>query len=124
MEFEAFIYQWINESLVNGFPSKVKAFSFNLYERSTNFGFELVGTSEFDEEDADWVCEEVFEPKQRQIDIPVSYSGKSWQQCLEKMKSLVLSYLETDEPGAVVLKQAQGVGIGFVDGDMDLLTKL
>jgi len=123
MEFEASIYQWVNESLANGLPLKVKAFSFNLYETGVNFGIELVGTSEFDEEDADWACEEVFEPKQRQIDIPLSYSGETWQQCLEKMKSLMLVYLETNELGAVVLKQAQGVGIGFVDGDLELLTK-
>ena len=42
-------------------PPQVKAFSFNLYETSTNFAVELIGTSEFDEKDTDGVCKEIFE---------------------------------------------------------------
>ncbi|MBB5320167.1 hypothetical protein [Marinobacter oulmenensis] len=124
MDFEQTLYEWINKSLVNGVPSQVKAFSFNLYETGSNFGIELIGASEFDEADPDWACEEVFEPEQRQLDIPLAYSGENWEQCLENMKSALSGYLQTNEPGAKVLKQAQGVGIGFVDGDLEVLTKL
>lgn len=121
MEFEAAVYRWINESLSGGSPAHVKAFSFNLYETDVGFGIELIGASEFSPDNADWACEEVFEPKQRRINIPLSFSGESWQQCLEKMKSIISSYLQTGESGAKVLNQAQGVGIGFVDGDLEIL---
>ncbi len=123
MAFESILYEWINKSLIDGKSSAVKAFSFNLYETGSNFGIELIGASEFDEDDPDWACEEVFEPEQRRLSIPLAYSGESWEQCLKKMKSAISGYLQTDEIGAVVLKQAQAVAIGFVDGDLDVLTK-
>lgn len=121
MEFESSLFEWINESLANGVPSDVKAFSFNLYETRSHFGLELIGASEFDEADPDWVCEEVFEPAQRQLEIPLAYSGNTWEQCLENIRSAVSRYLQTNEPGAVVLRRARGVAVGFVDGDLEIL---
>lgn len=123
MAFESTLYEWINQSLIDGKASAVKAFSFNLYETGSNFGIELIGASEFDEDDPDWACEEVFEPEQRRLNIPLAYSGESWQQCLKQMKSAISGYLQTNEFGAVVLKQAQAVAIGFVDGDLEILAK-
>ena len=54
----------------------------------------------FDEEDPDWPCEEVWEPEPRGIDIPVAYSGDTWEACLATLKALVLKQLETDSPAA------------------------
>ncbi|BCV35900.1 hypothetical protein [Shewanella chilikensis] len=124
MEFESRLFEWINQALADGMPPRVKAFNFNLFETGPDFGIELIGSSEFDEADSDWACEEVFEPKQRQLRIPLSYSGGDWEQCLESMKAAIQVYLQTDEPGAAILHQAEGIGIGFVDGDLELVARL
>lgn len=121
MNFEKTFREWANKSLAEKIPANVKAFSFNLYETGVDFGIELIGAGSFDVNDPDWATDEVFEPSQRRLEIPVSFSGETWEQCLENMRKLVFSYLNSNEPGAKVLNQGQGVGIGFVDGDLRLL---
>ncbi|TQV88228.1 hypothetical protein [Aliikangiella coralliicola] len=121
MNFEKQFYQWINQSLTGEIPPDVRAFSFNLFETGENFGIELIGASEFDKHNSDWACEEIFEPKLRQLAIPLSYSGNSWEECLEKMNKLCIEYLNSGEPGANILNRSQGIGIGFVDGELALL---
>ena len=112
-------------------PSDIKAYAFNLIDFgfSTHTGdsaevlsgIELVGCSQFDRDDPDWACNEVFEAYPRSIDIPASVSGPTWELCLKNMMPLVAEYLERGSQGAHVLKAAKGVGIGFVDGDLELI---
>tara|TARA_R110002095_G_scaffold215691_3_gene210626 strand:+ start:24873 stop:25265 length:393 start_codon:yes stop_codon:yes gene_type:complete len=123
MDFEADFNHWLNSCLTEELPADVEGFCFNLYETVHGFGVELVGTSEFDEENPDWACEEIFEPKQRKLDIPIDYSGSHWEQCLETMIVLVEKYLKSNEAGVTGLKRAKGLGIGFVDGDLQLLAR-
>lgn len=127
MDFESDFESWLNESLAQEIPSSVKAFSFNLYEPAfidgVKFGIELIGSEAFDENDPDWACEEVWEPKTRGIYTPISYSGDTWEVCLEKLKALVIKQLGTDSPSIQLLKSKQGVGIGFVDGDLEIIWK-
>jgi hypothetical protein len=123
MNFEQAFREWANRSLTEKIPAEVKAFSFNLYETGVDFGVELIGASHFDVSDSDWACDEVFEPSQRRLEIPLAFSGEKWEQCLDNMRKLVSSYLNSNEPGAKVLNQAQGVGIGFVDGELHLLKR-
>lgn len=123
MEFQVTFKNWINESLSCDLPSTVGAFCFNLFETGIDFGIELVGCPSYDENDPDWACDEIFEAKQRSIDIPLAYSGENWEECLEKMKELTVSFMCSNEPGAKVLNKAGAVGIGFVDGDLEILSK-
>ena len=127
MDFEKVFETWLDESLSQEIPKSVVAFSFNLYEPAfiddVKFGIELIGAEAFDEDDPDWACEEAWEPKARGIDIPVSYSGDSWEECLEKLKALVQKHLENNSSFVQVLKSKEGIGIGFVDGDLEILWK-
>jgi hypothetical protein len=41
--------------------------------------------------------------------------------CLLKIKLLVVRFIESNDPGAAVLKLVKGVGVDFVDGDLELL---
>ena len=125
MDFEAQFTAWLTDSLSQSIPDFVRAFSFNLYEPAmvdgVAFGIELIGSGEFDENDPDWPCDEVWEPETRGINIPVEYSGDIWEECLQKLKALVITKL--DSPSMAELKTAQGVGIGFVDGDLEVIWK-
>ncbi len=127
MNFEEQFAAWLHESLAEDIPSDVEAFCFNLYEpagqRDVKFGIELIGAGRFDETDPDWPCDEVWEPQRRGISIPRAYSGEDWEQCLGKLKALLERQLAGSLPGVAPLKRARGIGIGFVDGDVEIVWK-
>ncbi len=92
MKFDQQFENWVKKSLNSELPNNIKAFSFNLYEpalvEGVKFGIELIGAGAFDLENPDWACEEVWKPENRQLFIPIKYSGDTWELCLEKMKWL------------------------------------
>jgi hypothetical protein len=127
MNFEQHFVSWLHKSLSENIAFDVQAFCFNLYEpageRDVKFGIELIGAGSFDEEDSDWPCDEVWEPATRGISIPVAYSGLEWEQCLGKLKALVKTQLKGSSAAIAPLKESQGIGIGFVDGDLEIVWK-
>ncbi|MFN2393998.1 MAG: hypothetical protein ABR566_18815, partial [Pyrinomonadaceae bacterium] len=80
-----------------------------------------IDANAFDLENEDWACEEIWEPQSRQLSIPLNYSGDSWQECLETMKNLTIRFLNSDSNAAKKLKSKEGVGIGFVDGNLEII---
>ncbi|MEJ2613067.1 MAG: hypothetical protein P8179_24185 [Candidatus Thiodiazotropha sp.] len=127
MDFENTFESWLSNSLSQEIPDSVRAFSFNLYEPAlvddVKFGVELIGAESFNEDDSDWACDEVWEPTTRGINIPITYSGNSWETCLERLKALVIKHLSTDAAYSMKMKSKQGVGVGFVDGDLEIVWK-
>lgn len=78
---------------------------------------ELVGTSEFDAEDEDWACGEVFDTREN----PFSWEeGTDWETAASRVVSLVKEYLEKGKY-AEQLKTCQGIGVGFVDGNIEIV---
>lgn len=127
MDFEQTFASWLTSSLEEELPGSVKAFSFNLYEPAlvdgVKFGIELIGAGEFNKDDPDWACDEVWEPETRGINIQVAYSGDQWEQCLQNLKALLIRTLDSDSPAVRKLKSSQGIAIGFVDGDLEIVWK-
>ena len=137
--FERKFYDWVNKGLSKKLPKNINAYCFNLHQypwfakTDPLYGVELIGAPVFDMSDPDWPCNEIFETKPRSIKIPYEYSaehytgnsrsGEHWKECLEKMKKLVTAYLATNETGASILNAADGIGIGFVDGQVHNLPK-
>ena len=125
--FELNFFHWLDNAAKENVPTSLKAFSFNLFNYpyepglECKFGVELIGSGEFDEDDEDWACAEIWEPKKRELEIPVSYSTESWEECLNKVGNLVAEILESNSHLAKFLKQGCAVGIGFVDGSLKLL---
>ena len=124
-QFEEHFEHWLSSCLSGGCPSEVVAFTFNLFEQEiegSRFGIELVGTSEFDPADSDWACSEVWEPSQgRSIAIPILFCTSDWQVCLAEMTTLIVAISTTNTRLGFILKSVEGVGIGFVDGDLNLI---
>lgn len=123
--FEHTFATWIAEAVATGLPPEVKALSFNLYEPAgepgVRFGVELIGADRFDEADPDWACDEVWEASPRGISIPEQYSGDTWERCLEKMVDLVRRQVGENSTIATAVRTVQGVAVGFVDGDLELV---
>jgi hypothetical protein len=123
MAFEKDFKAWLMASTSTAIPASVRAFSFNLCELDDDgspFGVELIGSSEFDSEDGDWACDEVWAAIPRMIEIPVAFSSSSWEGCLAAVKRLVVAAIEEDGAGEV-LKTREAIAVGFVDGDLDLV---
>ena len=114
------VEKWLNGILEQTIPAEVVALNFNLYEDGgNNWSIELVGTESFDLEDEDWCCDEIFDFGTRET--PLSWNEKkAWNEILNEMMQIIKKYLEQ---GAYshILKNYQGVGIGFVDGDTEIL---
>lgn len=110
-------YDWLDNILQGELSDEIKAINFNLYEdENDKWSIEMVGTSEFDENDEDWVCYEVFATR----DDPFIIVRKSdWETIETFFIGLVKEYL-ADGKYAYKLKQYQAVGIGFVDGDLHI----
>lgn len=114
------IEAWLNVVLEQDIPSSVAAFGFNLYEDGNNaWSMELVGTESFNPENEDWICEEVTDFETR--DDPFAWEQEAgWKEILEEVILVLKEYLENGLY-ANLLKSRCGVGVGFVDGDVEIL---
>ncbi|BFT72503.1 hypothetical protein [Paenibacillus sp. P36] len=102
-------------------PKGIKAFNFNLYEGSEDtYDIQLIGSDEFNEDDSDWACTDYFTSEEDICYIKRTESIQYWDQGLNYITLLVERYLKEGEY-ANILKSASAIGIGFVDGDIDIL---
>jgi hypothetical protein len=105
---------WLDQQSARA-PEEIIAFSINLYE--SPFAAELVGSTFYDAEDADWACEEAFVPELRRFELPPSAFGQSWEEALKQVCAMMQRYLNQSAHGAR-LRRAVAVTVGFVDGDL------
>lgn len=118
------ISEWLDNILEDisntGIPDDVIAFGFNLYDDDgDNWSMELIGTSEFDTDDEDWLCNEVTDFDTR--DVSFQWCRKAeWEEILNDVVCFLKKYLESGKY-ADVLKAKSGVGVGFVDGNVEIL---
>jgi hypothetical protein len=112
--------KWLDSNLEK-LPSDVVAVNFNLYEGSNQtYDIQLIGTDKFDEADEDWVCEEIFTTGEDVFFIPRTEDIEDWEDGLSFITKMIEEYLENGKY-ADVLHGLQAVGVGFVDGDIELL---
>ena len=112
---------WLDRHLSKGLPDGIIAVNFNLYEGSgQTYDVELVGCDSFDEDDEDWVCDEVFTTRDDLFCLERTDDISGWEQGLACVTDFVEKYLS--EGGfASILKKYEAVGIGFVDGDIEIV---
>ncbi len=110
--------KWLDAALEQKLPEGIRAFNFNLYEDGNDtWSIELVACDQFDAEDQDWACSEIFATREE----PLTWvEAAGWETILSKGCTLVELYLEEGRY-ARLLKESQAVGVGFVDGDIELI---
>ena len=107
-------FEWLDLILKNELNSEIKAINFNLYEDTDNkWSVELVGTFSFDKDNDDWACDEVFTTRDQPFVIECE---SDWKLVETFFIGLVNEYLSSGK-----LKEYQAIGIGFVDGDLQIL---
>ena len=125
--YEEFAH-WLDDILENNeMPAETKAFCFNLYEESDEehiYGVQLIAAGEFDPEDkeGEWACDEVWSCEENIFTVDTSdEEDTGWAHAQELIKEMVEEYLKNGS-FAAVLSGTEAVAIGFVDGDLELIS--
>ena len=116
------VSEWLDVVLETDIPNEVVAFGFNLYEEGHyNWSMELIGASEFDIDDEDWLCNEATDFNTR--DNPLQWHKEAG--CEEILNDVVCALKEYLKNGkhADILKAKSGVGVGFVDGNIEIIAR-
>jgi hypothetical protein len=117
-------FAWADRSLSQAISEKTAAFHFNLYEGEDSVHVQIMGADSFDPgEDPEtdyWPGAETFTTAEDIFEIPFSVAGGVWQEWLEVSKEMATKCIASGAKSSV-LRCSQGVGIGFVDGDMYVL---
>lgn len=114
------ISDWLDSVPLGEIPAEVVAFGFNLYEDAEDhWSVELVGTYQFDPEDEDWMCCEVTDFGTREA-CCTWHEKTTWMEIQKKVIAALNEYLEKGKY-ADVLKSRAAVGVGFVDGDVEII---
>lgn len=113
-------FKWLDNYLEQ-LPSDVVAVNFNLYEGSNQtYDIQLIGTDKFYETDDDWACEEIFTTGEDIFFIQRTEDIEYWEDGLSFITKMIKKYFENGKY-VYVLQGLQAVGVGFVDGDIELL---
>lgn len=114
------VSEWLDAVLKTDIPHDVAAFGFNLYEDGHfDWSMELIGASEFDIANEDWLCNEITDFNTR--NNPLQWHKEAdWEEILNDTVCALKEYLNNGKY-ADILKAKSGVGIGFVDGSIEIL---
>lgn len=118
------VESWLNTILQQDMPGGIAGLNFNLYEDygangEKRWSMELIGSSCFDQEDEDWACDEVCDFGTRE-DPFCWEENTQWEMIIDKVIQILRKYL-SEGRFAEKLKQFDGVGVGFVDGNIEIL---
>jgi hypothetical protein len=112
---------WLDKALEQELPKSIIAFNFNLYEGSEGtYDIQLIGSDEFDEDDGDWACTDYCTTREDICYIKRTEDIDGWEEGLNYITKLVEQYLNEGK-NAHILKSSNAVGIGFVDGDIEII---
>jgi len=112
---------WVDSVLDRPIPPQVVAFNFNLYDAPATWDVQLIGAPSFDPANPDWACDELFDSGQPFFELPHLRNDESWEEGLARAIDLVREYLRTGR-NAGRLRSAKGVGVGFVDGELEIVS--
>ncbi len=117
IEFE--FNNWLESILIEELPTDIKGFALNLYEGPDCWEVELIGAATFDPDNEDWACDDVF--MSERFEIPQEDVPGNWENALNEIANWFNIYLKSNSRGSKKLSSAEGIGIGFVDGNLILL---
>lgn len=112
---------WLDNVLQQQLPEGIIAFNFNIYEGSKGtYDIQLIGSEEFDDNDQDWACTDFYSSGENICCIKRVKEIEQWEQGLNYILELTRRYL-SEGKNADILKSASAIGVGFVDGDIEII---
>ena len=111
--------KWVDSVLQLEFPKNTIAVNFNLYEENNEneYSIQIIGAEKFNEED--WACYETFTTGEN---LYIWVEEGDWENALETATINLKKYLDSGMYSSD-LKRYDGIGIGFVDGDIEIIYK-
>lgn len=120
---------WLDNLLENNdMPENTKAFNFNLYDDSSAdseervFGIQPIAAEKFDpdDEEGEWACYEIWSSEEDIFYIDLSdEEDQSGEHAQEIYIEIIREYLESGKYAGIL--KAKPIGIGFVDGDLEII---
>ncbi|GHT79470.1 hypothetical protein AGMMS50262_23200 [Bacteroidia bacterium] len=119
MKFENWIDNIINKECPD---EKIVAYYFGIFESGEKeYTLYLSGSTEFNEENSDWACNDDFEPKEKYLSLP-QYHHFEWEDVLNEIVKILQEFIHTDVYKNSFLSQAKAIATGFDEGDLILIT--
>ena len=105
---------WLDKTLRKHIPKESVGLCFNLSEvqdtaKGKVYSIHLIASEVFDEED--WACHEIYDTRKHRLNFTID---NDWKTALRTMVTDLGEYIPTSKK----LCSYEGVGIGFVDGDI------
>lgn len=132
MEIYEGFEKWLDTLLEqNDMPEDTRAFNFNIYEDhsdetgETLFTLQLIASDRFDPDDesGEWACYEVWSSEEDLFALDFSdEENVDEKRVVTVYTELCSEYLESGKYKNILLG-AEGIGIGFVDGELNILYK-
>ena len=103
---------WLKPHL-NALPAEAKALCLNLYESEEEgeFDAQLVACADYDREDPDWACEDIYSTGEELF----GFSSEDWEAALDLMLETVGEAIAD----GILPDAIEYVAVGFVDGDLE-----
>jgi hypothetical protein len=111
---------WIDSVLSKNDFSNIRAINFNIYEGHGTFHLQIIGSIITPDEDDEWYCRDDFTTGENVLIIKRKVTGEKWEDGLEYFTNQVKQYIEKGKYKKI-LKTTKVVGIGFVDGDDEII---
>ena len=100
-------------------PSGINGFAVNLYDSFDAYEAELIAAPVFDIDDPDWACDDIYMSDRFEFSKTIFSDG--WERALDNICKATLAFVKKDCEGAQKLRSVQGVGVGFVSGDLKII---
>ena len=120
---------WLDNLLENNeMPKNTAAFNFNLYDENAEglvYAMQLIASDRFDPDDesGEWACYNAWSSEEDLFMLDFSdEEDQSFEYIQKVFTEFVNEYLENGKYKDILL-DSQGIGIGHVDGDIDLIYK-
>ncbi len=119
---------WLDALLENNdMPENTAAFNFNLYEESAEdfvYAVQLIASDRFEpDDDGEWACYEVWSSEEDIFCVSTEdEDNKDCEAAQKLITEMVREYLKTGRYRNI-LTASQAIGIGFVDGEIDIILK-
>ena len=109
-------------------PESTAAFNFNLYDEEAEglvYAMQIIASDRFDPDDetGEWACYNIWSSEEDLFMLDFSdEEDQSFEHIQEIFTEFVNEYLENGKYKDILLG-AKGIGIGHVDGDLDIIYK-
>ncbi|MDE5861248.1 MAG: hypothetical protein K2H28_03550 [Ruminococcus sp.] len=112
--------EWLDNLLEkNDIPADTKAFNFNLYEEEEDnvYSVQLIASDRFDPDDDEWACCEIWSSEEDLFFVDTSDEDDKSGETFKKFATDMISdYIAQND-----ILNHKPVGIGFVDGDLNII---